>query len=178
MIIKKEDILTITLTEKINNDFSVKKIVKLFKPAGVLFEEIYDASSNNFLYFSVQTINEQGKIENTKSFDGSTQESFFDAVRYFEKLITERIPEQEEKDYESVGTFTYFADKKAGILMTNNKTYELVSKDIEKVYTPETKDSYGMLDFFLTDEKRFDEVKMRYSLVINGEKTKLIVKSL
>jgi hypothetical protein len=175
MILDKKDIKTFSLKEKLSSDFTVHKTVKMYAPAGVFFEMIKN-DKGDFLYFTIFNINEKGEIENKKNFEAPKADEFFEAVKYFEKLISERIPETEPEDPQTTGTFTYFTNgfnKDKSFLSIDGNQLVIPDIEVKKILEYKGANDYSLLDFFKSESFRFNII---FLAEISKKKTEEAIK--
>jgi hypothetical protein len=171
MIFNIEEIKTYETTEEIG-EIVIKQTYKLHKPTGVFFSSNVNRETNEFLYFVVAVINENKETEERKTFDGVNQQSFFEAVAYFESLIEERIPAPKQEP-PSVGRFYYVKGQNSFVILDfgDNKPIIIERDDLEKVFSPPRKKPYGRLNMLAVDKPEYEPIKQKFALGYNDGAT-------
>jgi len=171
MIFNINDIKTYNTTEQLG-DMLIKQTYKLHKPTGVFFSSNSNNETNEFLYFVVAVINENKDTEERKTFDGTTQQSFFEAVEYFERLIEDRIPQPKEEE-PSVGKFYFVKGQNSFVILDfgDKKPIIIEREDLEKVFSPPRKKPFGRLNMLEVDKPQYDPIKGKFALKYNEDST-------
>ena len=140
--------------------------------------EQYSLNKKQFLNFEIAQLNTKGEAVDKKTFDGKNQKSFFEAVDYFEELISKRQPQPKQED-PSVGVFVYLRnlggsgqpDSFAEVF--GNKVV-ITYKDLDKVFTPPVKKPYGKLDMYAVEDPKYDVIKGKFALDFDDKLTDAI----
>ena len=170
MIILQTD-LTTYFTSKGTKD----SVVKVHTPTNVFFEKIFDGDT--FVGFVVASYDsESNEVKDKKEFSGITDKNFFEAVDYFEKLIQQKTPQeqqQQQDDFESFGKFVYYKNQKESFInMASSPIALFIPKsDVAKVFTPPQTKKYGRLDMTLLDDPKYDLVCSKFALKYNKEES-------
>lgn len=172
MIFKKDEIVKFMSTEVVKDD-EFTSINNLHRPTGVFFSCTYkNNDENDFLYFTIGVVTEKADIAKKKVFESKTSDEFFEAVRYFESLITERIPEEKPQP-PSAGIFVYAKNPKfTSFVNALGLKIEIPKDDVLKAFTPPKKKPYGRLDMTIFDNPEYDPIKMKFALNFDEELTK------
>lgn len=163
-------------SREISGELIISQETKLHKPTGVFFTLNRNEATGDFLYFKVAAINSKGEIVEPKTFDGITARSFFEAVDYFEKLINDRMPQEDNKP-PSVGKFFFIKEMDSIVKMTmlSDQNITIDREDIDKVFSPPKKKPYGRLNMFSVDKEKYEPIKGKFALKYNDEETKLFL---
>lgn len=173
MIIPQTDLKTYY-----TNQGTKDSVVKLHAPTNVFFEKIFDGDTfQGFVVGSYDS--ESNTIKERKEFSGSNDKSFFEAVEYFEKLIEQKSPKEEQEkqdDFETFGKFIYYKTDKISresfIKLDQPPTAVFIPKeDVSKVFTPPQTKKYGRLDMTLLDDPKYDIVRAKFALRYNEEES-------
>ena len=165
MIFKEEDILTLT-TE--NGNTLTQSLIKIHTPTEVFFRSVTRLEDTYDHYrFEVGQLNKEGEAIDIKNFKtlevvSNKQKVFFDAVEYFESLISKRQP-QPESDEPYVGVLVYV---KGAICYAkvSNSTVDINEDDLPKVFTPPQSKKYGRLNMFAVQDSKYDIIKGKFAL--------------
>jgi hypothetical protein len=169
MIIDKDNIIYYETESLLGQNTYLNK-VKMHKPTGVIFQCSILKETQEFAFFLVGALNSESKLEDRKSFDGKTSESFFEAVAYFEKLIESRIPDTKTPP-PSVGKFTFVKGKDGIINMPGTDEVIVDREDLEKVFTPPKNKPYGRLNMLEVEKEKYEIVKSKFALNYNEQAT-------
>jgi len=158
MIFKKEDIEFLKLTSEDVSNVEYR----VHKPSGVFFAEyINDDKSHD--YFVVARLLKDGDFVESKAFYKKTQEEFFEAVKYFESLVSKSTPQPKENP-PSVGIFVF---QKKEDLMSFVKINDLVvtmsNEDVYKSFTPPKTKPFGKLDITILSDPKYDPIKYKFA---------------
>lgn len=173
MILPQEDLKTY-FTSRGTKD----SVIKVHAPTNVFFEKIFDGDTfQGFVVGSYDT--ESNTIKERKEFSGENDKSFFEAVEYFEKLIEQKSPQEEQQkqdDFESFGKFIYYKTDKISresfIKLDQPPTAVFIPReDVSKVFTPPQTKKYGRLDMTLLDDPKYDIVRSKFALRYNEEES-------
>ena len=170
MIIAQTD-LTTYFTSKGTKD----SVIKVHTPTNVFFEKIFDGDT--FASFVVASYDsESNEVKDKKEFSGITDKNFFEAVDYFEKLIEQKTPQEQQQkqdDFESFGKFVYYKNQKESFInMASSPIALFIPKsDVAKVFTPPQTKKYGRLDMTLLDDPKYDLVRSKFALKYNEEES-------
>ena len=167
MIFKEEDILTLT-TENQNTFHLTQSLIKIHTPTEVFFRSVTRLDDTYDHYrFEVGQLNKEGEAIDIKNFKtlkvvSNKQKVFFDAVEYFESLISKRQP-QPESDEPYVGVLVYV---KGAICYAkvSNSTVDINEDDLPKVFTPPQSKKYGRLNMFAVQDSKYDIIKGKFAL--------------
>ena len=168
MIFKDNEIAFFSYRQEVSDGEFIYRS-RLHKPSGTFFSMVLD-ENKEFRYFSVGLISKESELEETESFSGDTQKSFFDAVRYFEKLVAERTPPP-KKDPPFVGYFMFSKTGKCYITGITDKDIILTKEEVEKVFSPPKKKPFGRLNMTALDDPKFDVVSGKFALNFDEEKS-------
>ena len=163
------------------NEGGIKKEYRLHKPTGVYFLLVANLPfilEENFIMFEIGSIDKDGVFVSVKVFSDKNQETFFEAVKYFESLIEKKQPQPEQED-PSVGIFVFLKnegktpnpDSFADVF--GNKI--IIDKDdVEKVFSPPVNKKYGRLNMYAVEEQKYDAIKGKFALKFDQQITDLI----
>ena len=168
MIFKENDIAFFSYRQEVSDGEFIYRS-RLHKPSGVFFSMVLD-QNKEFRFFSVGYIGKDSELQETKSFEGDTQPSFFDAVRYFEMLVAERTPPP-KKDTPFVGYFMYSKTGKCYITGITDKDIVLTKDEVAKVFSPPKSKPFGRLNMTVLDDPKFDVVSGKFALNFDEEKS-------
>jgi flagellar biosynthesis GTPase FlhF len=163
-------------SREVSGELIISQEIKLHKPTGVFFTSNINEANGDFLYFKVAAINSKGEVVEPKTFDGITAKSFFEAVDYFEKLINDRIPQEDNKP-PSIGKFFFIKemDSIVKLTMLSDQSIIIDRKDIDKVFSPPKKKPYGRLNMFAVNKEKYEPIKGKFALKYNDDETKLFL---
>lgn len=170
MIIAQTD-LTTYFTSKGTKD----SVVKVHTPTNVFFEKIFDGDTfQGFVVASYDS--ETNEVKEKKDFSGVNDKNFFEAVDYFEKLIEQKTPQEQQQkqdDFESFGKFVYYKNRPESFInMASSPIALFIPKsDVAKVFTPPQTKKYGRLDMTLLDDPKYDLVRSKFALKYNEEES-------
>ena len=134
---------------------------RLHKPSGVFFKENWSEGEHN--YFGVAALTKEGKITDAKYFYKKTQEEFFEAVKYFESLISKRTPPPKQNP-PSMGIFVFSkGDQLASFIKISDLVVEMSNEDVYKAFTPPKTKPFGKLDITILDDPKYDPVKYKFA---------------
>jgi hypothetical protein len=134
---------------------------RLHKPSGVFFQENWSEGEHN--YFGVAALTKDGKITDAKYFYKKTQEEFFEAVKYFESLISKRTPPAKQNP-PSMGIFVFSkGDQLASFIKISDLVVEMSNEDVYKAFTPPKTKPFGKLDITILDDPKYDPVKYKFA---------------
>jgi len=173
MIIAQTDLKTYFTTKG-----TLDSVIKVHAPTNVFFEKIFDGDT--FQGFVVASYDkESNEVKEKKEFSGVDDKSFYEAVDYFEKLIEQKSPKEEQNkqdDFESFGKFIYYKTDKISresfIKLDQPPTAIFIPKaDVSKVFTPPQTKKYGRLDMTVLDDPKYDMVRSKFALKYNEEES-------
>ena len=134
---------------------------RLHKPSGVFFKE--NLSQGEHDYFGVAALTKDGKITDAKLFYKKTQQEFFEAVKYFESLISKRTPPAKQNP-PSMGIFVFSkGDQLASFIKISDLVVEMSNEDVYKAFTPPKTKPFGKLDITILDDPKYDPVKYKFA---------------
>ena len=134
---------------------------RLHKPSGVFFKE--NLSQGEHDYFGVAALTKDGKITDAKYFYKKTQEEFFEAVKYFESLISKRTPPPKQNP-PSMGIFVFSKGYKlASFIKISDLVVDMSNEDVYKAFTPPKTKPFGKLDITILDDPKYDPVKYKFA---------------
>lgn len=173
MIIKKENIVYFCTRAALGQELYFNRI-RMHKPTGVVFQATFLDKIGTFKFFTIGALNDKSELEEKQVFDGKTDKSFFEAVSYFEKLISDRIPKKKTPP-QSIGTFTFSKGKDGLITIPGMPIVKVLREDLEKVFTPPQTKPYGRLDMTAVDKPEYKTVDSKFALSYNEEATKALI---
>lgn len=157
MIFNREDIQFYTQYSDSNGTI----YYRLHKPSGVFFAEHWDQGEHH--YFEVAALTKEGKRTDAKYFYKNTQEQFFEAVKYFESLISKRTPTPKQNP-PSMGIFVFSkGDKLASFIKISDLVVDMSNEDVYKAFTPPKTKPFGKLDITILDDPKYDPVKYKFA---------------
>lgn len=138
--------------------------IAMSKETGVVFIAQFIGSELD--KFTVGAFNKQGLLAEKKDYPDKTEKDFFQAVKYFEELIKERQPEEEETP-PSVGKFYFFKKsigKDAYVAIEGMADIIIDAVDIAKVFSPPKTKPLGRLNLKDSTNPKYDPIKAKFAL--------------
>ena len=138
--------------------------IAMSKETGVVF--IAQFIGNVLDKFTVGAFNQQGLLEKKRDYPDKTEKDFFQAVSYFEELIKERQPEEEETP-PSVGKFYFFKKsigKDAYVAIEGMADIIIDAVDIATVFSPPKTKPLGRLNLKDSTNPKYDPIKAKFAL--------------
>jgi hypothetical protein len=138
--------------------------IAMSKETGVVF--IAQFVNNTLDKFTVGAFNTQGILEEKRDYAERTERDFFAAVKYFEELVKNRQPEQEQAP-PSVGKFYFFKKaigKDAYVAIEGMQDIIIDAADIPTVFSPPKTKPLGRLNLKDATNPKYDPIKAKFAL--------------
>jgi hypothetical protein len=174
MILNAEDIIrkegSIKIKE-LGDTFSLGLAkVSMHQPTGVVFIE--QSKNNSFDRFIIGVITDKDDLQEKKEFKDKTEEDFFNAVNYFEELVQNRMPKEDNKQ-PSVGKFYFYkkALNKESKVILDGMTNPVIIQDIDipLVFTPPQNKPLGRLNMTVIQRPEYEIISSKFALKYNED---------
>ena len=145
--------------------------ISMHKPTGVIFMQI--TKNGTFDSFVVGLFSKQSLIEESEEYKDNNQQSFFEAVKYFESLIEKLTPEKQQSP-PSVGKFYFYKEKLTKDCKVNIFGNEIIIQrmDIPIVFSPPKTKPFGRLNMTAVDKPEYMIISSKFALKYNEKETK------